>query len=67
MEIAKRKWVTVVELQSCRVSSSYKIVRWIPLETGWLKVNTNGASKGNPCPSSIAFCIRDQNGYLVVA
>ncbi|KAH0693102.1 hypothetical protein KY285_020199 [Solanum tuberosum] len=33
----------------------------------WLKCNTDGASKGNPGLSSVAFCIRDHTGDLVVA
>jgi len=42
-------------------------VRWNPPIEGWWKVNTDGASKGNPGPSSAAFCIRDSNGNLVGA
>ncbi|XP_019248338.1 PREDICTED: uncharacterized protein LOC109227594 [Nicotiana attenuata] len=37
-------------------------VTWeFPIE-GWLKVNTDGASRGNPGRSSIGFCIRDDMG-----
>lgn len=36
-------------------------------EIGWLKGNIDGASKGNPRPSSIIFCIRNHGGDLVVA
>ncbi|XP_070029963.1 uncharacterized protein [Nicotiana sylvestris] len=32
---------------------------------GWLKVNTDGASRGNPGRSSIGFCIRNENGDIV--
>ncbi|KAH0689169.1 hypothetical protein KY289_016527 [Solanum tuberosum] len=32
----------------------------------WVKCNTDGASRGNPGPSSAAFCIRDHSGSLVV-
>ncbi|XP_075088070.1 uncharacterized protein LOC142170146 [Nicotiana tabacum] len=31
----------------------------------WLKVNTDGASRGNPGRSSIGFCIRNENGDIV--
>ncbi|KAF3669627.1 hypothetical protein FXO37_08927 [Capsicum annuum] len=43
------------------------MVRRIPPKTGRLKRNTDGVSKSNPGPSFITFCIRDQNGDLVVA
>lgn len=32
-----------------------------------LKCNTDGASKGNPGPSSAIFCIWDHDGNLIVA
>uniref|UniRef100_A0A1U7Y3W8 Uncharacterized protein LOC104240759 n=1 Tax=Nicotiana sylvestris TaxID=4096 RepID=A0A1U7Y3W8_NICSY len=32
---------------------------------GWLKVNTDGASRGNPGRSSIGFCIGNENGDIV--
>uniref|UniRef100_M1AUB4 RNase H family protein n=1 Tax=Solanum tuberosum TaxID=4113 RepID=M1AUB4_SOLTU len=32
-----------------------------------MKCNINGASKGNPGPSSAEICIRDYNGNLVAA
>lgn len=38
-----------------------------PPPNNWLKCNTDGASRGNPGPSSAAFCIRDHEGNLVVA
>ncbi|KAH0740035.1 hypothetical protein KY290_033078 [Solanum tuberosum] len=44
-----------------------KWVRWnLPIE-GWWKVNTDGASKGNPCLSAATFCLRDSNGNLIGA
>nr|XP_018623243.1 14.7 kDa ribonuclease H-like protein [Nicotiana tomentosiformis] len=44
-----------------------KRVNWQPPHAGWYKCNTNGASKGNPGPSSIGFCVRDEAGDLVYA
>ncbi|KAH0678922.1 hypothetical protein KY284_020007 [Solanum tuberosum] len=44
-----------------RPSFQHKIVRWSPPSVGWLKCNTDGASRGNPGPSAAAFCIRDHN------
>ncbi|MCD9645116.1 hypothetical protein HAX54_033792, partial [Datura stramonium] len=37
-----------------------------PLE-GWFKCNSDGNSKGNPGPSSMAFCIRNRKGDLIYA
>ncbi|XP_075101861.1 uncharacterized protein LOC142177287 [Nicotiana tabacum] len=34
---------------------------------GWYKCNTDGASKGNPVPSSLGFCVRDDEGDVVYA
>lgn len=68
MEVAGRNQVKIEdELQSVRFSSSFKLIRWIAPETGWLKWNTDDASKGNPDPSSTAFFIRVEHGDLVVA
>ncbi|XP_075095205.1 uncharacterized protein LOC142173504 [Nicotiana tabacum] len=44
-----------------------KRVNWPPLYAGWYKCNTNRASKGNPGPSSIGFCVRDEARDLVYA
>ncbi|XP_070010394.1 uncharacterized protein [Nicotiana sylvestris] len=40
-------------------------VMWEFPSAGWLKVNTDGASRGNPGRSSIGFCIRNENGDIV--
>lgn len=45
----------------------YHIVKWSMSEEGWVKYNTDGASKGNPRVSSYGFCIRDSNGYILYA
>ncbi|XP_070031692.1 uncharacterized protein [Nicotiana tomentosiformis] len=34
---------------------------------GWYKCNTDGASKGNHGPSSLGFCVRDDEGDVVYA
>lgn len=42
-------------------------VKWeLPME-GWIKVNTYGASRGNPERSSIGFCVRGEKGDLIYA
>lgn len=35
---------------------------WSPPKSVWLKLNFDGASKGNPSPSGIGCVIRDQHG-----
>ncbi|XP_019250979.1 PREDICTED: uncharacterized protein LOC109229885 [Nicotiana attenuata] len=34
---------------------------------GWLKVNTDGASRGNPGRSAVGYCVKDENGDIVFA
>ncbi|XP_075109238.1 uncharacterized protein LOC142181027 [Nicotiana tabacum] len=34
---------------------------------GWYKCNTDGSSKGNPGPSSLGFCVRNDEGDVVYA
>ncbi|XP_070036967.1 uncharacterized protein [Nicotiana tomentosiformis] len=43
-----------------------KVILEFPLE-GWIKVNTDGAYRGNPGRSSIGFCLRDDDGDLKYA
>lgn len=63
-----REWVRIMnELQLVRFATSFKMIYQKPLESRWLKVNIDGASKGNSGCSSIVFCIRDQHGNLVAA
>nr|XP_016511576.1 PREDICTED: uncharacterized protein LOC107828724 [Nicotiana tabacum] len=47
-----------VEEKKCRVTSQ------LPCH-GWYKCNTDGASKGNPGPSSLGICVRDDEGDVV--
>ncbi|XP_060182298.1 uncharacterized protein LOC132611961 [Lycium barbarum] len=42
-------------------------VKWTFSDTGCFKCNTDGASKGNPGPSSAAFCIRDSSEEFIYA
>ncbi|XP_057856261.1 uncharacterized protein LOC131065691 [Cryptomeria japonica] len=39
-----------------------KIAIWSPPNPGWIKLNFDGASRGNPGPSSIGYIIRDHTG-----
>ncbi|KAH0755906.1 hypothetical protein KY290_026176 [Solanum tuberosum] len=45
----------------------WRTVVWKLLEMGSFKCNSDGASKGNPSPSSGAFCIRNGEGNLFYA
>ncbi|KAH0679931.1 hypothetical protein KY284_021016 [Solanum tuberosum] len=61
-------WCDIIQLlESCHPKISYKIVRWSAPSPKWLKCNTDGASRGNPGPSSAAFCIRNLRGEIIVA
>lgn len=44
-----------------------KWVKWYPPLSGWWKCNIDEASRGNPGPSVVAFCIRNHEEYLAVA
>ncbi|PHT74343.1 hypothetical protein T459_21620 [Capsicum annuum] len=67
-KVTGREWSKIVdELKSIRIHNSYKLIKWNPPKIGLLKGNTDGASKGNPGPTSIALCIRNHYGDLVVA
>lgn len=37
-------------------------VRWVPPPPGWVKINSDGASRGNPSPSGCGGLIRDERG-----
>ncbi|XP_060210626.1 uncharacterized protein LOC132637573 [Lycium barbarum] len=44
-----------------------RIIEWRKPAPGICKCNTDGAAKGNPSPSFVAFCIRNEKGDLVYA
>lgn len=68
IQVSGREWSKIVDdLQYIKIHNSFKLIKWKPPELGWLKGNIDGPSKGNPSPTSIAFCIRDHYGDLVVA
>lgn len=45
----------------------YCVVRWNPPQQGWIRINTDGASKGNPGLTSYGFCLRNHKGDLIYA
>ncbi|XP_059284804.1 uncharacterized protein LOC132038098 [Lycium ferocissimum] len=62
------KWLDIIDyFEQFRPSLKCTIVTWRVPASGWYKCNSDGASRGNPGPSSVAFCIRDDNGDLVYA
>lgn len=52
-------------MQCFKKELHYKIVSWDFLEGGWVKINTDGASRGNAGPSSNGFCLRDCQGDII--
>lgn len=38
---------------------------WNPAQEGWLKLNFDGASKGNPSPSGASCIIKDNRGDTI--
>ncbi|XP_060194905.1 uncharacterized protein LOC132624092 [Lycium barbarum] len=61
-------WPQLIKfLEGVRSTSSIRLVHWNYPRVGWFKCNTDGASRGNPGLSSVAFCIRDDRGDLVYA
>ncbi|XP_009791286.1 uncharacterized protein [Nicotiana sylvestris] len=60
------KWLdllTMMEQYTPRLK--YDKVLWEFPSRGWIKVNTDGACRGNPERSSISFCIRGEVGDLI--
>nr|XP_016509522.1 PREDICTED: uncharacterized protein LOC107826990 [Nicotiana tabacum] len=51
---------------SCKFSITTRVTWQFPFH-GWYKCNTDGALKGNPGPSSLGFCVRDDEGDAVYA
>nr|XP_016507661.1 PREDICTED: uncharacterized protein LOC107825326 [Nicotiana tabacum] len=45
----------------------YTKVLWEYPSQGWIKVNTDGASRGNPGRSSIGYVLRNEEGDVVYA
>ena len=43
-----------------------KLVRWTKLDSGWVKLNTDGSSLGNPSIAGGGGLIRDDNGRWIV-
>ncbi|XP_009779565.1 uncharacterized protein [Nicotiana sylvestris] len=55
--------LTVMENHTARLKVD-KVIWEFP-DAGWLKVNTDGASRGNPSRSVVGYCVRDEYGDVV--
>ncbi|XP_070003073.1 uncharacterized protein [Nicotiana sylvestris] len=66
MDMVPHKWHYLLAMME-NFTPKLKVtkVMWEFPSAGWLKFNTDGASRGNPGRSSIGFCIRNENGDIV--
>ncbi|XP_075100498.1 uncharacterized protein LOC142176491 [Nicotiana tabacum] len=66
MDMVPHKWQDLLAMME-NFTPKLKVtkVMWEFPSAGWLKFNTDGASRGNPGRSSIGFCIRNENGDIV--
>ncbi|XP_075098658.1 uncharacterized protein LOC142175552 [Nicotiana tabacum] len=66
MDMVPHKWQDLLAMME-NFTPKLKVtkVMWEFPSAGWLKVNMDGASRGNPGRSSIGFCIRNENGDIV--
>ncbi|XP_075082707.1 uncharacterized protein LOC142166891 [Nicotiana tabacum] len=62
------RWTDVLHMME-NYTPKLKIVKvlWEFPMIGWIKINTDGASTGNPGRSSIGFCIKDELGDVIYA
>ncbi|KAL0349756.1 UNVERIFIED_CONTAM: putative ribonuclease H protein [Sesamum radiatum] len=56
-----------IPLPPHKISSRISIVKWIKPDRGWFKLNTDGASKGNPGIAGAGGIIRNHLGQTVLA
>lgn len=64
----KASWPHLItSLHSYKPRLFYHLVRWEKPGRNRVKCNTDGASRGNPGDSALAFCIRNEDGDLVYA
>ncbi|XP_070021738.1 uncharacterized protein [Nicotiana sylvestris] len=66
MDMVPHKWQDLLAMME-NFTPKLKVtkVMWEFPSAGWLKVNTDGALRGNPGRISIGFCIRNENGDIV--
>ncbi|XP_070032487.1 uncharacterized protein [Nicotiana tomentosiformis] len=62
------KWLELLQrMENYTPDLQFKKVLWEFPALGWIKVNTDGASRGNPGRSSIGFVLRNEEGNVVYA
>ncbi|XP_060177861.1 uncharacterized protein LOC132607800 [Lycium barbarum] len=59
--------IIIENLQRYSPNIRVTLVIWRTPDIGWIKVNTDGASRGNLGRSSWAFCVRDERGDVIQA
>lgn len=52
-------------MQQYKRKNFYKLVTWICPIKGWIKINIDGAYRGNPGLGSYEFCMRDCSGDVI--
>ncbi|KAK6795384.1 hypothetical protein RDI58_008837 [Solanum bulbocastanum] len=63
-----KEWKAIIQMmRNYKPVIHWKAVKWVLPKTGWIKCNTDGASRGNPGESSYTFCIRHSYGDLIHA
>ncbi|PHU09425.1 Non-specific lipid-transfer protein [Capsicum chinense] len=68
LEVSGKSLSTIFDiLKGYRETYVSKVVKWLHSPHQWLKANTDGASRKNLGPHSIAFYIREEGENLVVA
>ncbi|XP_035549769.1 uncharacterized protein LOC118349441 [Juglans regia] len=63
IDILNRLEILVLSPKSQRV----RMIRWTRPQQGWVKLNIDGSSLGNPSFSGVGGVIRDANGNLLLA
>ncbi|XP_075074578.1 uncharacterized protein LOC142162156 [Nicotiana tabacum] len=62
------RWPDILKMmENYTPKLKFNKVLWKFSMQGWMKINTNGASRGNPWRSSIGFCLRNEHGDLLFA
>ncbi|XP_059295472.1 uncharacterized protein LOC132048805 [Lycium ferocissimum] len=68
MKNLSNSWPHLVQQpEDYRPQMIFTLVQWTSPPQGWFKCNSDGASKGNPGPSSSAYCVRDSVGESINA
>ncbi|XP_070040637.1 uncharacterized protein [Nicotiana tomentosiformis] len=66
MQNVPHKWPDLINMmEQYTPKLNYTKVLWEFLDQGWIKVNTDGASKGNPGRSSFGYVLRNEEGNFV--